>query len=203
MEKELQIFIDFVEGRLSDIELDNLLRNNDELRVVLQDNSMSWSGTYIKTDPFDYLMSINIKSISGRLEAQGVLELFLGKKGIKTKEYKKYSKDYGIILDVQPDYIDPDSEFVEKFILPPSYQTLSLKEIKQIAKENIKSLFQYNCRPPKWIQSASAWPIENNKPLYFIGQVNIKGGEVFHDDGAAYLFMDKETGKIETIIQLY
>ena len=193
----LETIKDFVEGRLSDKELELKIEG---LKATLEDNSVSWTDTYVKTNPFHYLKTLKLTSISGRLNAQGVLELFLKRKGISSTRFKKYSDDYDLILDSQPKYIDADTDFIERVIWPTGQHSKS--ETKQIMKERFKELFQFHKRQPKWIQSPN-WPIKNDKPLYFLGQLEIKDCDLFHDDGSIYIFIDKETGNIESVKQFY
>jgi len=194
---DMELIKGFVEGKISDNDLEAHL---DNLKLTLQDSSLSWSDTYIKTNPYDYLKSLKIKSIDGRLNAQGVLELFLKRKGITSIRYKKYSDDYDIILDSQPKYIDADVDFIERNVIPTT--KLSKGETKKLMKETFKNLFQFHKKPPKWIQSPN-WPIINDKPLYFLGQLEIKDCDLFHDDGYVYIFIDQGNDKIETIKQFY
>ena len=193
----MELIKGFVEGKISDNDLEAHL---DNLKLTLQDSSLSWSDTYIKTNPYDYLKSLKIKSIDGRLNAQGVLELFLKRKGITSIRYKKYSDDYDIILDSQPKYIDADVDFIERNVIPTT--KLSKGETKKLMKETFNNLFQFHKKPPKWIQSPN-WPIINDKPLYFLGQLEIKDCDLFHDDGYVYIFIDQGNDKIETIKQFY
>lgn len=197
MTKEFQLIKDFVEGKLTDIEFESHL---ESLQSALEDNSLSWADTYVKTNPFDYINSLKINSIVGRLNTQGVLKLFLERKGIPTKEYKKYSEDFGLTLDTQPKYINADTDFIERIIIPANGKSKS--EIKKLMKERFKTLFQYHKRPPKWIQSP-IWPIRNDRPLYFLGQLEIKDCELFHDNGCIYIFIDTDSGAIETVRQFY
>lgn len=39
--------------------------------------------------------------------------------------------------------------------------------------------------------------------MCFLGQVNIQNCDLFHDNGSVYLFVDAETGNIETVKQFY
>jgi hypothetical protein len=201
MDKELQLLKDFVEGTLDEIELENQLSINEKLSVTLKDESISWANTYVKTNPYDYLMELNIRSISGRMNAQGVLKLFLDRKGIKTGEYKKYLDDYNLIIGSQPDYVDADAGFIERMILPAD-RSKSTGEIKKQIKAKYQTLFVYHKRPPKWIQQPK-WPIKNDKPFYFLGQLEINDCELFHDNGCIYIFIDKENGNVELIKQFY
>jgi hypothetical protein len=44
---------------------------------------------------------------------------------------------------------------------------------------------------PKWLQN-SEWPIKNNRPMIFVGQIDVLGSlapDLFHDDTSFYLFI--------------
>ena len=201
MTNEYKILIDFVEGRLTGLELRKELENNRELKLLLTTKELLWHDTYIETNPYNYLMSLRFSNVGDLLNAQGAIHLFLDKKDIKYNEFKKYSEEYDLLLDTQPNYIDIDPVFIEKYIIPKN-RPQKKGELKKIMKEKFKSMFQYHKRPPSWIQSAE-WPIVNDKPLYFLGQYEIKDCNVFHDNGYVYIFVDKESKNIKTVTQLY
>lgn len=202
MQDELKILKDFVEGTISSKVFEKHLFENSKFAELLSDKTLNLKDTYLaKTTIFFYLAEQKIQSITGQLNAQGAVELFLRKKGIKFNSYSKYSDDYGLILDSQPKYVDADLDFIEKHILP-SEMTKSKAELKKEIKENFLRFFKYQTKPPKWIQNPH-WIIKNEKPLFFLGQVAIKNCSIFHDDGAVYLFVNQETGEIETMKQFY
>lgn len=64
------------------------------------------------------------------------------------------------------------------------------------------NFFKYQTKPPQWIQNPN-WPIRKEKPLFFLGQMEIKKSALLHDEGKVYLFIDPETGNIETVKQFY
>ncbi|MCJ8154415.1 hypothetical protein MKJ01_11645 [Chryseobacterium sp. SSA4.19] len=66
---------DGISGRQLESELENL-------KDTLIDQSLSWRDTYVQTSPFEYLQTVNLTGIAGRLNAQAVLGLFLKRKGI-------------------------------------------------------------------------------------------------------------------------
>ncbi len=202
MENEIKILTDFVEGVISPEVLEKYIFENSNFEELLSDKTINLQGTYLaRTNVYFFLMELNLKSLDGVLNAQGALELFLTRKGINFKASKKYKDEYSLILSTQPKYIDADMNFIEKYILPND-MTKSKLELKKHIKENFSRLFMYETKPPKWIQNAE-WIIKNNKPLFFLGQLDIKNNDIFHDDGAVYIFIDQETGQIETITQLY
>lgn len=202
MTDEIKILIDFAEGRLSSDDFKQEIYTNKKLEKLLSDKSINWSGTYLQeSSPFLYLASQNYSVAVGRLNAQGAVELFLGKMGIDVNSTAEYSEAYDVMLTASPKYLDIDSAFFEKYILPAD-KSLSKTDKKQVMKKKIEQLFKYQTKPPKWIQNPD-WLIKNDKPMYFLGQVDIKNSDLFHDDGCVYLFVNTETGDIETVKQFY
>ncbi|BAP32655.1 uncharacterized protein CHSO_3618 [Chryseobacterium sp. StRB126] len=202
MKDAIQFLKDFVQGKISCKEFEQQLYTNPELEKLLSDSSVSWQKTYLQdTTPFLYLAEQNYTNPNGRLNAQQTVQLFLDKIGIKTTATSQYSNDYNWILSTSPKYIDADLGFIEKHILPED-KNLSKAEQKQHIKQRYAELFRYQTKPPKWIQNPE-WPIQNNSPLFFLGQIEIKKCDLFQDDGFIYLFIELKTGTIETIKQLY
>lgn len=202
MENEIKILKDFVEGTISSEDFERQFLENSNFEELLSDKTISLQGTYMAGSTiYLYLVEQKMKSIEGRLNVHGAVQLFFNKKGISFNRYTKYSDDYGLILDSQPKYIDADLDFIEKYILPAEINK-SKSELKKEMKDRFSTLFKYQTKPPKWIQNPN-WIIKNNKPLFFLGQFEIKNCDIFHDDGAVYLFVDEETGEIQTVKQLY
>lgn len=198
----IKILVDFAEGRLSDKDFEQELYSNKELEVLLSDEKINWYGTYLHgSSPFLFLAEQNYKTAEGIINAQGAVKMFLEKLDIEVSSTDKYSEEYDLLHTAVPKYLDLDSEFFEKFIMPAD-RSLSKAEKKQIIKKNIDQLFNYQTKPPKWIQNPN-WLIRDDRPMYFLGQLEIKNCVKFHDDGCVYLFMDTETGNIETVKQYY
>lgn len=202
MTPELQILIHFLEEKLSLKDFEQQLYTNSELEQLLSDTSINWDGTYLKnTTAFLYLLEQNYNHAEGKLNAQGAVQLFLSKKGIEISASKQFAEDYDLILSTSPKYIDADPDFIERHILPKD-KTLSKAEQKKQMKQRYAELFKYQTKPPKWIQNPD-WLIKDDKPLFFLGQFEIKNCNLFHDNGSVYLFVDPETGNIETVKQFY
>jgi len=202
MEKEIKILKDFVEGVISPKVFEKYFFENSKFSELLSDETINLQGTYMADSTiYLYIAEQKLQSISGRLNVQGAIQLFFTKKGIKFNQYTKYSDDYGLILDSQPKYIDADLDFIEKYILPVEVNK-SKSELKKEMKDRFLTLFKYQTKPPKWIQNPN-WIIKDEKPLFFLGQFEIKNCDIFHDDGAIYLFVDQTTGDIETVKQFY
>ena len=198
----IDILLQFVAGEIDAKEFENELYTNEELGQLLQDSTVNWSGTYIakSLNLYYYLIELNYSRIEDNVNAIGALELFFKRKDIKYSKTNKHNELYDFILTTQPKYIDIDGSFFEKFILPKN-QNLSKVELKQLIKDNFNKYFKYQNKPPKWIQNP-AWIIRDDKPLYFIGQLELKN-DTFHDNGFVYIFANTETGEIESVKQLY
>ena len=202
MTDEIKILKNFVEGNLTDEDFEQQLYTNSALETLLSGHTINLHGTYLQhTTAFLYLAEQNYKSAAGRLNAQEAVKLFLTKIGTEATPSAKYSDDYDLVLGASPKYIDAAPGFIEKHIFPTD-KTLSKADQKQFIKQRYAELFKYQTKPPEWIQNPD-WIIKNDKPLFFLGQVEIKNCELFHDDGSVYLFVDTETGNIETIKQFY
>ena len=202
MTEEIDILVSFAEGKLSSKDFEQEIYTNKKLEELLSDKTVNWYGTYFhNSTPFLFLAEQNYNNAGGRLNAQGAVKLFLEKMNIVVNSTDKYSEEYNLLLSTSPKYLDIDPNFFEKYILPTDI-SLSKTDKKQIIKKNIEQLFKYQTKPPKWIQNPN-WLIKNDKPMYFLGQVDIKNCNLFHDDGSVYIFVDTETGSIETIKQFY
>lgn len=195
-----EILLKFVTGETSLKEFETQLYTNQALETYLRDPSINWSGTYVSPNLYDYLIAINYNRTEGKVNAIGAIELFLQKKNIPYTKSEKYSKIFDLFLSTQPKYLDIDSAFFEKYILPSNID-IPITELKQIIRGNFNQYFKFQNKPPKWIQ-APKWIIKSNKPLFFIGQIEFKN-DLCHDNGFVYVFMDTETGDIETVKQFY
>lgn len=202
MTDEIQILKDFAEGKLSDKNFEQQLYTNSDLEKLLSDSSLNWQGTYLQnTSPFLYLVEQDYNSAEGKVNAQGTVSLFLSKIGMETTSSAKYSDEYDLLLSTSPKYINAGTEFIEKHILPKD-KMLSKADQKMYIKQRYAELFKYQTKPPKWIQNPD-WLIKNDKPLFFLGQIEIKNSDLFHDAGSVYLFVDQETKTIESVKQFY
>ncbi|WP_338509919.1 hypothetical protein VRC22_24385 [Pseudomonas poae] len=78
-------------------------------------------------------------------------------------------------------------------------KNLSQKDLQSWLKEKIKTDFRCHKTQPKWLQGPE-WPIENGKPMVFVGQLDIS--ELSHDSAQAYLFFDDDKKTFHTITQV-
>ena len=196
----LQFIIEFVEGRVDSQAFADRLYEDEALEQLLSDDSLEWGSTYIVTNPYYYCIEQDFSSAGGSLNAQGALELFLERKGVKFLPGRDVGKKYDLLLHVQPSWLDVDTKWLEQTVLSEAGDR-SGKELGRWVRGRLKELFRCHKRPPRWLQSP-AWPIGENGPLYFLGQVALKDCEVFHDEAAAYVFIDPVSRATETIVQV-
>ncbi len=200
-EKQLQVVIDFVEGKISGAEFEEVFYNEEGLKSLLSDPSLGWGDTYIETNPYDFILTQNAESLLGALNIQDAPELFLKKKNIDCNPTRKYSDCHNLLLDCQPDWVDIDGEYFMNYIMPIKHN-MKEDELKKYLKEKIRTKFRYFKKPPNWIQSANQWPIRNNEPLVFVGSIKVEKSDYFHDSGIVYIFFDPSTKSFESLLQL-
>lgn len=201
MDEALQIALDFVEGRITPQEFEQKLYSDPQLEALLKEESISWSDTYIKTNPFDFLLWRRYDTLDGILDAQGAVELFLLRKEVPFQRTTVHTDFFDLLRDAQPTWLDIDTTYLQKQVLPEAGPRKG-KALKEWLYDKIHDLFRFHSKPPKWIQNP-AWPISENGPMFFLGQMKLKDCEIFHDEAAAYLFIDPASGETRTIIQVY
>jgi hypothetical protein len=196
----LKVILDFVEGSITPTQFEQHVYNNPDLEALLKDEALRWRDTFIQTNPFDYLLPLDFGDLGDVLDAQGAMELYLQRRGIGYKRATSYSDPYDLMLRVQPRWLCVDPSYIATHILPTAGSRQG-EELKKWLKGELLKRFQYHKRPPKWIQNPN-WPINENGPLVFLGQIDIKDSAHFHDDAAVYVFLDPTTGSRETVVQV-
>ena len=198
----METLLKFVSGELDKASFKDALYYNPAVEELLSDPTVNWNGTYVDAflNLYCYLLEQDYDRAGEIGDAIDAVELFLQKKGIEYTRKPKGLDIYGFMLDSQPSYIDCDSKFFEKHIMPKN-RDMPKAELKKATRENFNAYFKYQSKPPKWIQNP-AWPIRGDKPLFFVGQIELKN-DALHDDGMVYVFFDSVSGEIETVTQLY
>jgi len=211
--KAINIILQYVEGEIEATEFSNALYTNPKVQELLCDPSISWQGTFLTSavmgysyaNVYDYLIELDYSRFGGKYDAVGALELFLQKKEVSYSKDDRYGELFRLMLDSMPGYIDmdinTDSDFFRNQISPIIAKEITKAEKKKQIREKFKMLFQYQSKPPRWIQG-SDWLMKGDVPLFFVGQMELKH-DSFHDNGAVYIFLDTESGKIETVQQFY
>lgn len=73
--------------------------------------------------------------------------------------------------------------------------------LEQIARD-VKTWFHCLRARPRWIQEAE-WQFHDDRPMIFLGQIDIvKGDNLFHDDASAFVFYSPTAGITKTVIQV-
>ena len=192
MDDALQALIDFVEGRVPGREFEQKVHSDPALQRLLSDGSLRWHDTYIRTNPYEFLINLDYRDPAALLNAQGAVEFFLRRNEIPFNHAEVYSEFYGLLLGAQPKWLTLDTTFLTQQILPETGNRTG-EELKEWLGSRLKELFRYYEKPPQWIQSP-AWPINENGPMYFLGQIKIENCELFHDEAAVYVFLDPKPG---------
>ena len=198
----MEILLKFIAGEITVHNFENELYTNPELEELLR-KSTDWNGTYVGQfvdNLYDYLIILNYSRTDDIIKAIDALEIFFTKQGVSCTKTNKYNDFYSLTFAAQPKYLMVDTQFVEKYILP-SESNLTKAEQKKVVRSNFEKYFRFQNKPPRWIQNPN-WIIKDDKPLLFVGQLDLKS-ELFHDNGAVYVFLNEESGEIETIKQFY
>lgn len=208
MKPEVQILIDYVEGRLDVKNFKQIFDTNSRLRKLLKRKIDPKYSAYKKYNYnlYNYFLEnhefrkCNWDTVETRYTLFLEIKRWLDWFHISYNDgYTKYSDDYIYLLDIQPSWLDiTDDQGIFDKILAERPKELS--KTKQITwgKAELKKLFRYDKTYPRWIQSPE-WPIIEGKPLVFSHQK--KAGK--DDERVFYYFYDPET-KAETVItQMY
>ena len=196
---ELEVLVALVEGKMDAEALEQVL-HTERLQALL---SVFINPRYpASTNHYRKLMQgADRNSLGGLVNSEAIIAHFLTLAQVSHMANKPYGQLHRFILAVQPDYLDIPTDYFLAHILP-NEDGLSETQKIQIAQQKIKTLFRYSERAPQWIQSPQ-WPIHNQVPSVFLGQIKIEAVDYFHDNGAAYLFFNPATGDFETITQFY
>ncbi len=185
MDEALASIVAFVEGRLEPADFEKLLHNDSAIESVLNDDPTLKPGTYIGASNFLFVVEQDFESPGGVLNVHGALSQFLERKQIPFRPTKSYAELYDIILKAQPRWLDVRTDWLKKNVLSAT-EGRKGKELRDWLRARLLELFKYREKPPKWIQSAN-WPVGENGPLVFLGQLKIP--DYFHDEAAAYVFL--------------
>lgn len=199
MNDAITSIVAFVEGRIEPADFEKRLYSDPAIESTLNDDPTLKPGTYIDTSSFLFVVKQDFKSPGGVLNVHGALSQFLERKQIPFRPTKAYAELYDVILKAQPRWLDVQADWLKKNVLS-SAEGRKGKELQSWLRTRLLELFKYRQKPPKWIQSPN-WPIGENGPLVFLGQMRIP--DYFHDEATAYLFHDPTTGRCETLIQMY
>ena len=191
----MTIIKEYVEGSLSPHNFQKELYYNKDIENILSEETQIPS--YIKTENLFYaLLEIDLLCPSGELDSKSMLALFLEKRNISFVYNNSASKKYNLFLKIQPNWLSLNESYFQ--LIMEKYKNEKGKNLEKALKLQIKNDFKFLKNRPKWLQSPE-WPIINNKPLFFIGQIDIT--EIRHDTSYLYIFWDVHTQKYTTLDQ--
>jgi hypothetical protein len=201
---EIQILIDYGEGKKSINELRHELENNVALQELLKKK------TKIKElEDYDYSFYNYIDrcysheedwdTFLTRYNIQKSVIAYLDFLGYYCKSFEKYKKDVYEVVELIPEWlygVDDKGVFDKIMALIPN--DLPKEEKMALFEVKAKEFFKADNELPYWIQEAE-WPIINGKPLVFSHQEE----EVGYGERTFYYFYDAETKEETIITQFY
>jgi hypothetical protein len=189
----------FVAGEMSPAQFRDRLYSDEGFEAFLATDPHLRPGNYAHPSVYHFLLEQDLDDPGGVLSAQGALVDYMDRNGIPYVRTPQYEDLYNLILEAQPDWLDVDSRYVQDHILPHAGGRKG-EELREWLKNEFLERFRCAAESPDWIQSP-AWPIGENGPLVFLGQLDIN--HYFHDYATAYVFYDPASGKCETVLQAF
>jgi hypothetical protein len=190
----------FVAGEMSPSDFrDRLYSQPQMFEEFLNHDPNLDPATYVNGSTFRFLLELDFNDPGDQLSAQGALTEYLDRNNIAYTKTEQYADYYNLVLQAQPDWLDVDAKWVQDQLMPQSDGRTG-PELQEWLTESLLRHFRYVNEPPEWIQSPS-WPINGNRPLVFLGQLDVNN--YFHDAASIYIFHDPDTGTCETVIQTF
>ena len=183
----LDIIVKFVEGKMTVKEFQEELHTNDELVNILSENIAKSSAHLTGESLYEYIGRSNINSLCGLVNSLGNLEDFLLAQQIKFVPNEEPFEKLRLMDSIQPSWLNLPDFYMDKLV--DKFKGQSGKELKDSMKAQIIEDFRY-FKKPRWLQSPD-WLFVDERPLLFIGQLDIK--ELRCDIAQVYVFLDEET----------
>ncbi len=145
-----------------------------------------------------YLKTLSHQTAMGAFEIHDIVSDIYYQIDPALVRTEKYLAEYEFSLDVLPGYLSGGiaaENYVSRFILPKYPASMKKGERKRLVREEIKLVFQRECKGfPRWIQ-APEWPMgSNERPMIYVGQKAFE----YHTE---YYFRDDVTNEKCTISQ--
>ncbi|AOR63370.1 hypothetical protein [Pectobacterium wasabiae] len=192
---EFDIIKNYLEGNISSKDFKNEIYYNKDIELVLSEEinipPYTTSGSI-----YIYLLEVDLLSLSGEINAKDLLSQFLKIKGVDFKFNEEHEKIYDAILKTKPSWINISGNYLKHLV--DKFKGVQGRELEGLLKNEIHSSFKFLKTKPKWLQSPD-WPINNNSPLLFIGQIDISN--LKNDVSFLYVFFDKKNREYINIEQ--
>ena len=183
----LNIIVKFVEGKMNVKEFQEELRTNNELVKILSENIAKSSAHLTGESLYEYIKRTDINTLRGLVNSLGNLREYLKEQEIIFKFNEEPLNMLMLIRDVQPNWLDLPGWYMDNLLA--KFKGQSGKVLKDSMKAQIIEDFKY-LKKPRWLQSPD-WLFVDERPLLFIGQLDIK--ELRCDTAQVYVFLDEET----------
>lgn len=215
-QKQFDVLVGFVQGEIGGAELVQALQTQQmqTLLTTYKDQKHTYFHLIVVqlygpelAEVYDHEIAEKVPanlSLRALVNIEDYIDRFLTLAQIAYQPVQRYSSLYSLVLSALPSYIDPPLDFITTHMMlwEQLNGPLPKAEKKKQLNTKAKELFQYQDKPPRWIQGAQ-WPIRQNKPLVFIGQLKLSAPALFHDHGAVYVFFDPASGIFEQIEQFH
>jgi hypothetical protein len=195
--KTQDIISAFVSGKMSSDEFEQHLYGNKALEEELSNNELDIKPHVGRHELYFFLIQKNYKSCYDLWDVQDALLIYLRQKNVEIEATDLYEKQADLLYKIQPSWLDVPGDFFA--VLLGKHNNKKGKDLEVALKNEIKEKFKYMNKPPRWLQSPQ-WPIIDDCPLFFIGQIDIS--KIRHDTAFAYLFHD-ESSKTYRVVEQY
>lgn len=196
----IKIILDFAEGRMTAEDFWKLFQENQVLqREIIEDLDKNKLPDAC-FDPIAFLnKGVNLQSYGATSNLHGIAQVILEDNNIACTPTEFYSKRNRFLIKIQPDWLDLKASNEPFLIQLVESAPKGLTEAQKLnwCKDELKKLFKYDSKPPRWVQHAE-WPIINGKPLVFRSQSK----ERIESELVKFFFYDPETGE-ETVVEQY
>ena len=145
-----------------------------------------------------YILQQEPSSLTAQINVRDALSQFLLAKGRTHVVDKGTAQLYDIILRQTPGWVDLPDHFLTR-LTGKAVDLPDRKAVANMVKDEIEASFRYLRKPPKWLQSP-AWIIVDERPLVFVGQMDL--GRLKHDVAQVYVFFDEAKSEVRTITQV-
>lgn len=191
----LKILQSFVLGQLAVEDFERLLLSSETVKQCLEDHESllpyaDANGLYL------YLISSNLSSPGGLLNAKDAVSRFLLSKGIEAPVPVTAAAELKLKIAVLPKWVSMPDALFEAILKKGAPRTG--KALESWLRQEVKSRFVCLGKPPRWLQ-APDWQFDEIGPMIFVGQLDVTA--LRHDTCWAYVFLSQVNGKYKVIEQ--
>lgn len=191
----IDIIKNYLEGSLSPQDFQKELYYNKDIENLLSEETQIPPYTNSQ-NVFLYLIEIDILLPSGEMDSKDLLAKFLTKKNVSFSLNTDYKKKYDLFMKIEPRWLNLTEPYFQ--IIINKHKDKTGIELEKALKLEIKNDFRFLKSKPRWLQSPD-WPTVENKPLLFIGQLDIT--QISHDISYLYIFLDEKNNTYITFEQ--